>query len=297
MCLAFKFSPFLKHLKQPETGNSGWLVEIFGEDPEANLHATPVYSTPTDKDLIDIPESLHHLFPTKYFVRARTIYTADRSTKFRFGFSVAGKGRVKIDNHDAIDLWTDQPPKTDDTPCFNRLSMERFYDLKVTAGQKLSITMILVNEDITGGVGTAFTLAGRLGGYEILDPEQSLRDAVRVARAVVVPIVMTGLTTDHESENSDRKHLRLPPGADALIEAVLEANPNAVHPLLRSIPLVTANINFVYRLLSPSPAAPSKCPGFQKLTRYCTPGTAARRLATASWMSYSERSTPPHACP
>ncbi|CEL03944.1 hypothetical protein ASPCAL05080 [Aspergillus calidoustus] len=227
-CYTFKFSPFIKQLKQPDTGDAGWLVEIYGKDPEDNPHAMPLYSSPTDKDLIDIPESLHHLFPKKYYVRARTIYTAEKSTRFRFGFSVAGKGRVKINKHDAIDLWSSQPPKTEDTPCFNRLSMEKFYDLDVTAGQEIPIEMVLVNEDITGGVGTAFTLAGRLGGYEILDAEQGLRDAAKVARAVDVPIVMTGLTTNHESENSDRKHLRLPPGADRLIETVLDANPNAI---------------------------------------------------------------------
>lgn len=225
---AFKFSPFLKRLDQPGKDVHGWYVEIFGQHPEHTPEAQPIYSVASDKDLVDVPESLHELFPEKYFVRARAVYTADTTARFRFGFSVAGKGKVKIDGIDAIDLWTDQPPKTDDTPCFNRLSMERFYDIGVQKGQKLNIEVIMVNEDVAGGVGTAFTLAGRVGGYDVLEPEQGLCEAIEISKSVDVPIVMTGLSADHESENSDRKHLRLPPGADKLIQTVLEANPRAV---------------------------------------------------------------------
>lgn len=127
-----------------------------------------------------------------------------------------------------IDLWTNQPPKTDDTPCFNRLSMERFYEMDVEKGVPIDVEVLLVNEDVRGGVGTAFTLAGRLGGYEVVEPEQGIRDAVRIAQSVDVPIVMAGLSADYESENSDRKDLCLPPAATKLIETVLAANPNAV---------------------------------------------------------------------
>ncbi|KPM38485.1 putative beta-glucosidase H [Neonectria ditissima] len=224
----FKFVPFLKHLNQPDTSDHGWWVNIYGENPDEVPDAEPVYSTATDKDLIDVPEGLHKDLPHKYFVRARATFTPDTSARYRFGFSVAGKGRVKFDGKEVIDLWSDQPPKTDDTACFNRLSMERFYDADVQKGKTVDIEVVMVNEDVSGGVGTAFTLAGRLGGYEILAPEQGLADAVRIAQSVDVPIVMAGLSADYESESSDRKHLRLPPAADRLVHAVLDANPNAI---------------------------------------------------------------------
>lgn len=203
-------------------------MEIFGENPDHNAGAEPVYQTATDKDLVDVPESLHKFLPHKYFVRARASLTPESSSRFRFGFAVAGKGKVKIDNKDVIDLWSDQPPKTEDTPCFNRLSMERFYDVDVEDGKKLGIEVLMVNEDVRGGVGTAFTLAGRLGGYEVLAPQQGLEDAVRIAKSVDVPIVMAGLSSDYESEASDRKDLNLPRAANQLVDAVLDANPNTV---------------------------------------------------------------------
>ncbi|KAM0335307.1 hypothetical protein ACHAQA_000352 [Verticillium albo-atrum] len=225
---SFKFVPFLKKLDQPGTGSHGWFVDIFGQNPDDEPDAKPVYSTPTDKDLIDVPESLHKFLPHKYFVRARAVFYPENTARFRFGFAVAGKGKVKINGKCVIDLWANQPPKTDDTPCFNRLSMERFHDIDVQKGQAVDVEVLMVNEDVSGGVGTAFTLAGRLGGYDVLEPRQGLADAARIAKTVDVPIVMVGLSADYESEASDRKHLRLPPGADELVEVVLDANPNAI---------------------------------------------------------------------
>jgi beta-glucosidase len=202
-----------------------------------------VFTTTTVKELIDVPESLHKSLPQKFFVRAQSIFTPESSCSFRFGFSTSGKGKLKIDGREAIDLWTSQPPKTEDTPCFNRNSMESFYDIDVTKGKSLKIEVLLVNEDLAGGVGTALTLNGRLGGYEIIDEDKTLREAADLARNVDVPIVLTGLSSDYEYEGSDRKHLRLPRRADELIQTVLEANPNAVSepPLLSTNIVISEN--------------------------------------------------------
>ena len=181
-----------------------------------------------EKQLIDVPESLHKSIPTKYFVRARARYTAETSGLFRFGFSTSGKGKLKVNGQQVIDLWTSQPPKTDSTACFNRLSMERFHDIEVTQGQVLELEVLQVNENLAGGVGTALTLTGRVGGYELLDEDQSIKEAAELARKVDIPIVITGLSSDYEYEGSDRKNLRLPGRVDELIQAVLSANKNTV---------------------------------------------------------------------
>lgn len=188
-------------------------------------------SVVAEKQLIDVPESLHKSIPTKYFVRARACYTTEISGLFRFGLSTSGKGKLKIDGQEVIDLWTSQPPKTDSTACFNRLSMERFHDIEVTKGQVLELEVLQVNENLAGGVGTALTLTGRVGGYELLDEDQSIKDAAELASKVDIPIVITGLSSDYEYEGSDRKNLRLPGHVDELIQAVLSANKNAVSTL------------------------------------------------------------------
>ncbi|KAL2674008.1 hypothetical protein Neosp_012454 [[Neocosmospora] mangrovei] len=226
-CHSFRFSPLLKGLTT-SSGAGGWDVEIFGENPDDHSDSQAVVSVVAEKQLIDVPESLHKSIPTKYFVRARARYTAETSGLFRFGLSTSGKGKLKVDGREVIDLWTSQPPKTDSTACFNRLSMERFHDIEVTKGQVLELEVLQVNENLAGGVGTALTLTGRVGGYELLDEDQSIKDAAELASKVDIPIVITGLSSDYEYEGSDRKNLRLPGRVDELIEAVLSANKNAI---------------------------------------------------------------------
>ncbi|CAG1968513.1 unnamed protein product [Fusarium graminearum] len=227
-CNSFRFSPLIKGQKTPDGKTEGWHVEIFGEDPEENEDAKAIVSTIAEKQLVDVPESYHSTIPAKYYVKAQAKYTIQESGRLKFGFSTSGKGKLNIDGKDVIDLWTSQPPKTDSTPCFNRLSMERFYEGEFQKGQVLDLQVIQVNENLSGGVGTALTLTGRVGIYELYDEDQGIKDAVELAKNVDVPIVITGLSSDFEYEGSDRKHLNLPGRVDELIGAVLQANPNAI---------------------------------------------------------------------
>ena len=60
------------------------------------------------------------------------------------------------------------------------------------------------------------------------DPEQLIRQAVRVATNVDVPIVVVGTNSSVESEGFDRQSISLPGYQDALVEAIAEVNPNTV---------------------------------------------------------------------
>ncbi|QGI70868.1 hypothetical protein CEK27_003197 [Fusarium fujikuroi] len=225
---AFRFSPLIKGHTPPDSDSEGWSVEIFGDDPQENPNSKVLVSTTAEKQLVDVPESYHATLPTKFYARAKAKYTIHESGKLKFGFSTSGKGKLIINGKEAIDLWTSQPPKTDSTPCFNRLSMERFYEGEFAKGQVLDLEVLQVNESLSGGVGTAQTLAGRVGVFELYDEDQGIKDAVELAKKVDVPIVITGLSSDFEYEGSDRKHLRLPGRVDELITAVLEANTDAI---------------------------------------------------------------------
>jgi beta-glucosidase len=55
-----------------------------------------------------------------------------------------------------------------------------------------------------------------------------LREAQVAARAATVAVVVAGLPGSYEEEGADRKHIDLPPGHNALVEAVLAAQPRTV---------------------------------------------------------------------
>ena len=90
--------------------------------------------------------------------------------------------------------------------------------------------------------------AARAAGYDVsyapgCDSEgdaddQSLAEAVAAAKAAETAVVFIGLTDAMESEGIDRRHMNLPAGHNALVEAVCEANPNTVVVLHGGSPAV-----------------------------------------------------------
>ena len=64
-----------------------------------------------------------------------------------------------------------------------------------------------------------------------------LEEAVKAAKASDASVVFIGLTDTMESEGADRRHMRLPDGHNALVEAVCAANPNTVVVLHNGSPV------------------------------------------------------------
>lgn len=238
-------------------------------------------------------DSIPLFLPSVYFIRVRTTYTAEKAAKYRFGLSISGRAKLSIDGKLAIDQWTSLPEKTDDTPVFNSFTMESLADLDAKAGQKYEIEVLLTNDAIdTTIVGAAPAAGLRIGMYEVIDEDSSIAEAVELAKRVDVPIVLTGLSSDYEYENKDRKDLVLPGRINELISRVLEANPKTVSLLPCLLLAYNGRKDILTecplsRLLSPSPACPSGCPGYTKQAPSSTPGLEAKKSATASQTSYS----------
>ncbi len=77
-------------------------------------------------------------------------------------------------------------------------------------------------------------------GYEIdkADPDEKLiREAVEIANAAKVAVIVAGLPDAFESEGYDRTHMRMPACQEALIERVAAANPNTVVVLFNGSPI------------------------------------------------------------
>jgi beta-glucosidase len=67
--------------------------------------------------------------------------------------------------------------------------------------------------------------------------EDLIVEAVEVARSADQVLILAGLPSAMEAEGADREHLRLPEQINTLIEAVLQANPNAAIALSNGSPV------------------------------------------------------------
>ncbi|KAH7161657.1 glycoside hydrolase superfamily [Dactylonectria macrodidyma] len=208
---------------------AGIKIDFFEENPTA-LNGDIIYETTTKKSSVVFADSLPQPFANSYYARLRTTFTAPKTMKWRFGLSVAGKATLSLGGKVIIDQWNSHPEKkkTDISPCFNGFTMERFVDLDVEAGEKLDLEILLTNEGMGPVAGVAPSAGARLGGCEVVDEDQTIADAVALARSVDVPIVMTGLSSDWETENADRSTLELPGRVNELIQRVLDANPSTI---------------------------------------------------------------------
>ena len=77
-------------------------------------------------------------------------------------------------------------------------------------------------------------------GYQIdqAEPDEAmLREAVEIAKAAKVAVIVAGLPDAFESEGYDRTHMRMPPCQEALIDRIASVNPNTVVVLYNGSPI------------------------------------------------------------
>ncbi|KAL2809160.1 hypothetical protein BJX63DRAFT_371865 [Aspergillus granulosus] len=133
-----------------------------------------------------------------------------RSIMFALARYLLQKPTAHTDGGEVVDLWTDHPEKTGDTPCFNKMSMESFTIQDIQESQRYDLVIVITNEKPGVPFGPPGAGGVRLGGQVVRDESKAIENAVQLARTVDIPILTTGLSTDSESEALDRTSLLLP---------------------------------------------------------------------------------------
>jgi beta-glucosidase len=204
------------------------VLEWFGEDPTESKHAECVLSDTTTSTIMYFSQMILPNVPQTHFIRIKATYMAEASCKYRFALSVCGRARMMIDGQEVADLWTSKPEKTDETPIFNKFSMEQVVDMELEQGRRYDFEIIMTNKKDDTVVGDPGAGGVRLGGHRLLDEDIAIEQALDLARNVDVPIIIAGLGPDWEYEGADRKDLLLPRRQNELVQRVVEANPNTV---------------------------------------------------------------------
>lgn len=150
---------------------------------------------------------------------ANGFYKAEHSGTHTFGIMASGKSRILVNDEVLVDNWTD--PKPGDA-FFGSSSREVQAEIEMTAGESYAVRI-----EFESGTEAQMFKAMR---YGILGPdlERGFTRALEIAKEADAVVLMVGTNDDWETEGNDREMLELPGEQNALVEAVVAANPNTV---------------------------------------------------------------------
>ncbi|KAJ9094729.1 hypothetical protein QFC21_005887 [Naganishia friedmannii] len=109
---------------------------------------------------------------------------------------------------------------------FYSADFEQIFEFDFEAGREYAIQIIAQSQKQVGHEPVGQGL--RFGIVKQITREESLRNAVTLAKSADVVLCFVGTTAEWEMEGIDRKDLSLPGGQDEMVTALLEANKNVV---------------------------------------------------------------------
>lgn len=155
--------------------------------------------------------------PTNFSLRLRGTFVADVAGEHEFGLVTGGRGaRVVLEGETILDNFEDQRPGS----AFFGLGSEEIRARRhLDAGETCELVVEFVSFD------GRLPIAALLVGHRPPVPSDGIERAAAAAAAADAAIVVVGLNQDFETEGEDRTTLALPGEQDALVRAVVAANP------------------------------------------------------------------------
>ncbi|KAJ5425420.1 hypothetical protein N7465_000490 [Penicillium sp. CMV-2018d] len=173
----------------PGTSIPRYIVEWYITDPIETPSVEPVASTTTTEASIYFADNLPENDPAKYWLLARTNYTAVKTCTLELALCVLGKGEIFVEREEMVDLYTTQLPKTH--PVSARQAWRP---------PEYTLTIYLQNTGFVAGAGALNCGGLWIGAVEKIDLATARLEAVQLARNADVPIVIAGLNGDYEAE-------------------------------------------------------------------------------------------------
>ncbi|MBP0457213.1 glycoside hydrolase family 3 C-terminal domain-containing protein [Streptomyces montanisoli] len=137
-------------------------------------------------------------------------------------FGVAGFGRISLRLDEEEVLAGDFPKDTDDPATIHVTPPVHTAVAELTVG---TAPLLVARRELTPGTGRALVVGA---GPPAPDVAVALEEAAQAAGEADASIVVVGTTEHDECEGRDRVRLALEPGQDALVRAVIAANPRTV---------------------------------------------------------------------
>ncbi len=192
-----------------ETGQKqGFTLHIYDN---LDCSGTPAFELTSERSSFDWwGPGVPHVNQSRFSASLTGTFTAAESGQHTFALSSIGQSRLLLDGQLAIDNW--------DAYAFRE---EKTVGKALQAGQKVSIEVRYCWDDPSDW---RFLRVGHWGP-SVAAP---IDEAVELAAAADVVIVVAGLTNEWESEGYDRVDMNLPGRQDELIEKIARANRNTI---------------------------------------------------------------------
>ncbi len=187
--------------------------------PGANLTGSPAHETTLRTGRAMWLGEFHEAVnPREFSARLTGTVRVRESGDWTFGLSSTAACRVTLDGETLIDAWTDREPGV---AFFGFGSRELRATRPLTADQAYPIEI-----EFSGG--SPAMVSGFELGAAAPTPATALADAVAAAAAADVAIVVVGTGPTLDTEGKDRPDMNLPGDQDAMVRAVVAANPRTI---------------------------------------------------------------------
>ncbi|WNI20913.1 glycoside hydrolase family 3 C-terminal domain-containing protein [Streptomyces sp. ITFR-16] len=197
--------------RDPRDGEPGVLVRLLDADG-AELHAEHRLSGRIVEPSVMVEGAAS--------VEIRALFRPPMGGEWTWAVGGWGDISLSVDGREVLSgtfpLDSDDPTRVHVAPPLHPAAAD------LVAGREVEV---VARRALAPGSGVATVLAAAPPAG---DAAAALADAVAAARAAEVAVVVVGTTEQSESEGHDRESLDLPAGQDALVRAVVRANPRTV---------------------------------------------------------------------
>ncbi len=152
----------------------------------------------------------------------------ERDGRHEIAVRAPGEARVVLDGAVVIDAST--PGAADTFDVGGMSAVRRIAEVNLAAGRGYPITIEYIRPTDLAGVSWEYV------GVGLRQPRGTIAEAAAIAARAEAAIVIVGAASVSEGEGYDRADLELPGDQNALVEAVLAANPRTVVVLVTGAP-------------------------------------------------------------
>ncbi|GAA6003128.1 hypothetical protein JCM10207_001762 [Rhodosporidiobolus poonsookiae] len=232
---AYRYVPLIDpYLTHPSGAKNGAVIDFFNGPadpswytPSAAVPAEPAFTVDTDSASCFMIDNVPYDKLDKHVrIQVRSVFTPDVSGEWSFGVVSVGFSQ----------LFLNGEPIVENVESFQRGdlfftmgSQEQRGTAVVEAGQQYELVLRSYVDPTTFGASPyTYSCSFRIGAFPVTSSETARAEAVQLATSSDVAVVVVGTNPDFESEGFDRHDMRLPGDTDALVEAVLAANPHTI---------------------------------------------------------------------